>query len=354
MACSVATQFLGYCKRKYSEKDILETRKRSSLTQSLLFVFNAFFIRFLQKVSSNELHRACSVISLFIFRAVILLTQLSDHQPNETSQKFYISTAIFYVSALTSSNSALRFISYPSQVIAKALKPIPSMIFGCLIGGKSYPLRKYLIVSLVVFGAVIFLYKPNLFASENSVVLGYGLVAFSLLMNGCAAGVQEKMRSVARPSPLNLMMFLNSWSSVLLIVGVGVSGEFQDFVVFCTKYPDVIYSITIICFVGGLGQIFTTTMITSFGVVPCCLVLTVRKFFNVLFSVLYYGHELKLFQWLAIVLIFSSLTADAVLSFKPGKNDKSKSDCLAKSEKFSSEEKIALKIEEEKIMYELV
>lgn len=52
------------------------------------------------------------------FRAVILLTQPND-QPNETSQKFYFSTAVFYVSALVSSNSALRFISYPSQVIAK-------------------------------------------------------------------------------------------------------------------------------------------------------------------------------------------------------------------------------------------
>lgn len=282
------------------------------------------------------------------------MTQLNDHQPNETSQKFYVSTAVFYVSALVSSNSALRFISYPSQVIAKALKPIPSMIFGCLIGGKSYALRKYLMVSLVVTGAVIFLYKPNLFTNEGSTIVGYILVGFSLLMNGCAAGVQEKMRSVARPTPLNLMFFINSWSSLFLIVGVAASGEFPGFLEFCRKFPVIIYRIAIICFVGGLGQLFTTTMITNFGVVPCCLVLTVRKFFNVLFSVLYYGHVLNIRQWLAIILIFASLTADAILSFQPGKNDKNKTDCLEKSINLNRGEKVALKIEQEKMMCELV
>jgi UAA transporter family len=64
----------------------------------------------------------CAPLSVCLFfRAVILLTQLNDHEPNETSQKFYVSTAVFYVGALVSSNSALRFISYPSQVIAKGL-----------------------------------------------------------------------------------------------------------------------------------------------------------------------------------------------------------------------------------------
>lgn len=228
------------------------------------------------------------------------------------------------------------------------------MFFGCVIGGKSYPLRKYLMVSLVVTGAVIFLYKPNLFANEKSIAIGYALVGFSLLMNGCSAGVQEKMRSVARPSSLNLMLFVNTWSSLFLVIAVAISGEFRDFLVFCEQHPAMIYTIALACIVGGLGQIFTTSMITNFGVVPCCLVLTVRKFFNVLFSVLYYGHELKLHQWLAIVLIFTSLTADTVLSFKPGKNDKKNGEKQAQTEQLDSEEKIALKIEEEKIMCELV
>lgn len=227
------------------------------------------------------------------------------------------------------------------------------MFFGCVIGGKSYPLRKYLMVLLVVTGAIIFLYKPNIFESDNSIVIGYALVGFSLLMNGCSAGVQEKMRSVARPTAMNLMLFINTWSSLFLIIAVIVSGEFPGFLTFCGNHQKMIGIIALACLVGGLGQIFTNSMITNFGVVPCCIVLTIRKFFNVLFSVLYYGHQLDIRQWLAIALIFTSLTADAVFSFKPGKND-NKNEDPAKSEKLNSDEKIALKIEEEKMMCELV
>lgn len=229
------------------------------------------------------------------------------------------------------------------------------MLFGCFIGGKSYTFRKYFVVSLVVAGAVIFLYKPNLFRSDDmSTIFGYALVFFSLLMNGCAAGVQEKMRSVARPTPLNLMLFVNSWSSLFLIVAVLISREFPDFLEFCAKYPVIMSRIAKLCFVGGLGQILTSTMVTNFGVVPCCLVLTVRKFFNVLFSVLYHGHVLDIRQWLAITLIFTSLIVDAILSFQPGKNDKNKSLGLPTNEKVNSDDKLALKIEQEKIMCELV
>lgn len=174
----------------------------------------------------------------------------------------------------------------------------------------------------------MFLYKPNIFEKEKSIAIGYSLVGFSLLMNGCEAGVEEKLRSTARPSSLNLMLYINAWSSVFLITAVAVTGEFPDFFAYCLQNPIMTYKIALACIVGGLGQLFSTSMIINFGVVPCCLVLTVRKFFNVLFSVLYFGHFLELRQWLAIVLIFTTLMVDAILSFVPNKKgDENKNEC---------------------------
>lgn len=258
-----------------------------------------------------------------------------EHAQNETPQSFYSISAIFYVIGLVTSNSALRFISYPCQVVGKglveltyhtitslilfsmlsALKPIPTMIFGSWVGGKSYALHKYIFVVLIVSGAIMFFYKPGPDSKDES-TLGYVLVGISLLMNGFTAGVQEKMRSQSRPTPLNLMFFMNSWSSAFLIVGVIVSNEFRGFVEFSTKHPEILVNIGAILIVGGFGQIFTCSMITSFGVVPCCIVLTVRKIFNVLFSVIYFGNALSTQQWVATAIIFAVLLLDTILSFK--------------------------------------
>lgn len=199
--------------------------------------------------------------------------------------------------------------------MVSALKPIPTMLFGCCVGGKSYAWHKYLFVMLIVTGAVMFFYEPGLSSKDESIV-GYVLVGISLLMNGFTAGVQEKMRSYARPSPLNLMMFMNSWSSAFLVGAVIVSNEFRGFIEFGTKHPEILINIGAILIVSGFGQIFTCSMITSFGVVPCCIVLTVRKFFNVLFSVIYFGNALSGQQWLATALIFTTLLFDTFLSLR--------------------------------------
>lgn len=213
------------------------------------------------------------------------------------------------------------------------------MVFGSLVGGKSYPIHKYLLVLLIVIGAVSFLYKSDRQTDDES-YLGYALVGVSLLMNGCTAGVQEKMRSVSRPSSLHLMLFMNTWSSLFLITGVAISGEFVHFAEFCKRHPEIVIDIGLILIVGGCGQLFTCKMITSYGVVPCCIVLTIRKFFNVMFSVLYFGNALSLQQWLATALIFASLFADSVLSFTTSKKEISESECCEKIESAKSEVKV--------------
>lgn len=195
------------------------------------------------------------------------------------------------------------------------------MIFGFWVGGKAYAIHKYFLVLLIVSGAIMFLYKPDETSREESSI-GYALVGVSLLMNGCTAGVQEKMRSIARPSPLHLMLFLNSWSSAFLIFGVLASKDLIGCLAFCAKHPQILIEIGLILVIGGCGHFFCCTMITNYGVVPCCIVLTIRKFFNVLFSVLYFGNELSIRQWAATALIFASLLADSVLSVKLSKTDK--------------------------------
>lgn len=213
------------------------------------------------------------------------------------------------------------------------------MIFGFWVGGKSYAIHKYIFVMFIVCGAVLFLYKPDQKSNEES-NLGYMLVGISLVMNGCTAGVQEKMRAVARPTSLNLMFYLNAWSSAFLIVGVMFSGELNGFIEFCQNHPEILIQIALILMVGGCGQFFTCTMITNYGVVPCCLVLTIRKFFNVLFSVLYFGNVLSIRQWLATSLIFTSLLADAVLSVRCSKNNKTVAECSNRLDCKASVDKI--------------
>lgn len=52
--------------------------------------------------------------------------------------------------------------------MAKSGKPIPVMILGVLLGRKSYPLKKYLFVLLVVIGVALFMFKDGKSNSSQS------------------------------------------------------------------------------------------------------------------------------------------------------------------------------------------
>ena len=52
--------------------------------------------------------------------------------------------------------------------MGKSCKPIPVMILGVLLGRKSYPLRKYLFVLLIVAGVAMFMYKDGKVTTKDS------------------------------------------------------------------------------------------------------------------------------------------------------------------------------------------
>lgn len=47
------------------------------------------------------------------------------------------------------------------QVLGKSVKPVPVMLLGVLVARKRYPWTKWFYVLLIVFGVVLFMYKPK-------------------------------------------------------------------------------------------------------------------------------------------------------------------------------------------------
>lgn len=71
----------------------------------------------------------------YVFAKTILLTIMKQGE-DTTSTLYYALSSLTYFLAMVCSNMALQFVSYPTQVIAKASKPIPVMILGVLLGKK--------------------------------------------------------------------------------------------------------------------------------------------------------------------------------------------------------------------------
>jgi len=248
-----------------------------------------------------------------VFAYVAFKISYGTDDVDRTPTYMYLWCSISYVGAMLASNTALRYVNYPTQVLGKSCKPIPVMILGVLLARKRYPLLKYFSVLLIVMGVALFLFKDkkNNNAAEST---GWGeiLLLVSLTLDGLTGASQDKMRSEFSTKAFSMMFSVNKWSALYLGAAILFTGEIFSFISFCERYPYVLWNIVLFSITSALGQNFIFTTVTTFGPLTTSVVTTTRKFFTILFSVLFLGNAITSRQWFAVILVFAGLGLDAV------------------------------------------
>lgn len=155
------------------------------------------------------------------------------------------------------------------------------MILGVLVGKKTYHVRKYFFVFLIVIGVVLFMYKEKSGnkTAESGLGLGELLLLLSLSMDGLTGAIQvsflyteqiwwngyclqERMKAETQPTAQQMMKNMNLWSSLILAGALIVTGEAFQFVDFVTRYPVVVSNVALLALAGAIGQLFIFLMVS--------------------------------------------------------------------------------------------
>ncbi|KAF7232909.1 hypothetical protein EG68_10082 [Paragonimus skrjabini miyazakii] len=197
--------------------------------------------------------------SMLFFQCVVnavfagLAQKVWNEPRGPVSESKFALCGFTYIGAMFASNYSLKFVSYPTQVISKSVKPIPVMFLNVLLAKRNYPLRKYLFVIMISAGVVLFMYKNK--ASNNPTVFGFGefLLVISLLLDGLTGGVQESL-SKYKIGPYTLMLHMNLWSLLYLASALIATGEVFLFVQFVHRHPVILTSMALFGFTSAVGQ----------------------------------------------------------------------------------------------------
>jgi len=253
----------------------------------------------------------------YIYAILMSKTVLSQGE-DTTRTSYYTMCALSYLVAMVASNKALMWVNYPTQVVGKSCKPIPVMILGVILGNKSYPMRKYMFVLMIVLGVALFIYKDKAGSksADNGFGLGEMLLLLSLSCDGITGAIQERMKSEHGTKSGHMMMAMNLWSMLFLGIALTATGEAIEFVAFVSRHPGVIWQILSFCIASAFGQFFIFMCVSEFGPLPCSIVTTTRKFFTVLASVLFFGNSLMGRQWIGVAFVFAGLFLDGAFGKK--------------------------------------
>jgi len=283
-----------------------------------------FKYTFLALVAERGINALIGLLGIMCFGSSGLTIPHRDIFASGCSQMF----------AMAGSNEALRYVSYPTQVLGKSCKMVPVMAGGIVLGGKRYSATEYLQVLLITLGVCMFnLLGKKKKAGEDS-TLGLLLILFSLIMDMVTGGLQDKVKARTKelnpdagekPVPtMHESMFWTNFSGFLVTTALCVvTGQMSEGIAFCARHPEVLTAVLVYSLASAVGQNFIYYTITQFDPLVLTTVTTTRKIFTTVYSVFRNpANHLAMGQWGGCGLVFVGLAIDiAVQAMCPKKKE---------------------------------
>lgn len=111
------------------------------------------------------------------------------------------------------------------------------------------------------------------------------------------------------------MEALNKWAAIISIIHFIVFyQESISFLQFVHSHDQILTDILYSSSLQLIGQIFIFYVIAHFGPVLLALITTTRKFFTVLYSIVYFNHSINSDQWICIVIVFLGVSIELYYS----------------------------------------
>jgi UDP-galactose transporter B1 len=203
-------------------------------------------------------------------------------------------------------NTALSFVSFPVQALMKSSKIMAILMVGLIFArGKVFTKYQYLSGIVITSGIVIFnLFGQTAKGDKETSIIGLLLLTLALFCDGMQSLKQDEAVKKYQPSEFDQMEAINKWSFLFSLLYALCTLQLSPFIQYCVKYPAVIQDLAVIAVLGTFGQLFIFYIVTKFNSWILGVVTTTRKFFTVLASILVYSHELNVYQWISVGLVF--------------------------------------------------
>jgi len=222
----------------------------------------------------------------------------------------YFAISLSNVAATTCQYEALKWVSFPVQMLGKSFKMMPVMVWGILISQKNYSLTDWLIAAAVTGGVTEFLMTGSISASHaqaDDSVYGLALLVGFLLFDGFTSTFQEKLFKEHQTSKYNQMLYINLGSAFTSVVSLLVTGGFAEALAFCVAHPAFIWDASMLSGAAVGGQFFIYSMVKEFGALSFAATMNVRQVASIVVSYLVYSKPITLLQILGLFLVFGAL-----------------------------------------------
>ena len=213
---------------------------------------------------------------------------------------------------------ALKYVSFPTQMLFKCFKLAPIMLMGKYLGNKSYPMHDYVVALLIGLGIAVFMVstEPMDFGFSSTggpetwggTLCGIMLLIFFLCFDSFTGQWQSRMfHRHSDLTPAHMMLMVNAFSMVFGFITLVHTHEIESFWAFLGRHPEVHMHVVVFSVGNTIGQIFIFQTIRSFGAVVFAIVMNTRIILSILCSCLIYSHAVPSQGVFGLFVVFASV-----------------------------------------------
>ncbi|XP_022359226.1 adenosine 3'-phospho 5'-phosphosulfate transporter 1 isoform X2 [Enhydra lutris kenyoni] len=203
---------------------------------------------------------------------------------------------------------ALKFVSFPTQVLAKASKVIPVMLMGKLVSRRSYEHWEYLTAGLISIGVSMFLLSsgPEPRSSPATTLSGLILLAGYIAFDSFTSNWQDALFAY-KMSSVQMMFGVNLFSCLFTVGSLLEQGALLEGTRFMGRHSEFAAHALLLSVCSACGQLFIFYTIGQFGAAIFTIIMTLRQAFAILLSCLLYGHTVTVVGGLGVAVVFAAL-----------------------------------------------
>ncbi|KAJ8708972.1 hypothetical protein PYW07_008798 [Mythimna separata] len=200
---------------------------------------------------------------------------------------------------------ALKYVSFPTQVLSKSCKVIPVMLMGKLVSRNKYELYEYVTALLISVGMVLFMFGSHDDNVVSSVMTmsGVALLALYMVCDSFTSSWQGDVFARYQCGALHMLCAVNAFSCALTAAAHAHHAPPLRLL----HHPVFAVDCIVLSVSSAIGQLLIYHTISRFGAVVFTIIMTLRQAVSILLSCIVYGHRVSVGGILGVMLVFAAV-----------------------------------------------
>lgn len=204
---------------------------------------------------------------------------------------------------------ALKFVNFPTQVLAKSCKIIPVMIMGKIVSRNKYEFYEYITAIMISVGMIFFLTGSTDESKTTAMttLTGVLLLIFYMVFDSFTSNWQGELFKTYSMSSIQMMCGVNLFSTLFTAASLYMQGGFYSSLQFAAEHPKFVLDCIVLSISSAVGQLFIFYTIATFGAVVFTIIMTLRQAIAILLSCLIYKHSISFLGVVGVVIVFLAI-----------------------------------------------